>query len=106
MVTQPRFIPTYVGAMFRVCLQPIYRTVHPHIRGGNLILIGLTPKNERFIPTYVGAIHLFQSPEQILPVHPHIRGGNERAANKMIKAVRFIPTYVGAMLRLNSFPEH
>jgi hypothetical protein len=91
-----RFTPTCVGTTSRGQSALFPNTVHPHVRGDNVIHQGLqigpagspprawgqptfwTPSEaeRRFTPTCVGTTPLTQTPRCLRPVHPHVRGDN------------------------------
>ena len=73
-----RFTPTCVGTMLLCCARYVRLTVHPHMRGDNLL--GVLPSS---------------SPH---PVHPHMRGDNATSSGGLAH-MRFTPTCVGTIIQ-------
>ena len=91
------FIPTCVGQMMPFASASSEFSVHPHVRGANLLSVRLGLLDDRFIPTCVGQIIVClisipivggSSPRAWgkwnnrcpavyqIAVHPHVRGAN------------------------------
>ena len=52
-------------------------SVHPHIRGENVLRVHALQNRVRFTPTYVGKMPSDFARTTETPVHPHIRGEND-----------------------------
>ena len=69
-----RFIPTCVGFMRAPMIRKTMFSVHPHVRGVYLAILGAIGIGVRFIPTSVGFMPQEPLPPVCGAVHPHVRG--------------------------------
>ena len=118
-----RYIPTCVGFMRQLCVVPRNLSVHPHVRGVYVGILGADDDPKRFIPTCVGFMRstsfmaglMFgssprawglcgkaQGARPTRSVHPHVRGVYAERVWFLVYPERFIPTCVGFMTAIHS----
>ena len=110
-----RFTPTCVGKTSTVALGISLPSVHPHMRGEDVLVCFFDETVVRFTPTCVGKTRDLPTFGPVRPVHPHMRGediwtrwplttfcgspphawGRLRAARCLATGPRFTPTCVG-----------
>lgn len=72
-----RFTPTGVGTILRNWRIHASRSVHPHGRGDDALVVGWLLAELRFTPTGVWTIGVKRFASRLLLVHPHGRGDDE-----------------------------
>jgi len=121
-----RFTPTCVGTISIFQLSEMDTSVHPHVRGDNDAVLGMTYHESgspphawgqwwvsglsrmrgRFTPTCVGTISQVLLVPDRHPVHPHVRGDNCASQRSSRPVQRFTPTCVGTMPPEPCRPNH
>ena len=114
-VSEPWFIPAYVGNTASRQPGPSGPTVHPRVCGEHFLRSRMILSQPRFIPAYVGNTMVCRLPPIMAAVHPRVCGEHQTLAAVTLPATgssprmwgtpgrhrprysarRFIPAYVG-----------
>ena len=94
-IGRPWFTPTCVGTTFGRTLKTETWTVHPHVRGDNVVVARPLLLGPGSPPRAWGQPDRRREEVEGRPVHPHVRGDNWGWARVLALDMRFTPTCVG-----------